>query len=369
MLELPPPEAEPEPRDEAVVAGPKHRLALVFSTLTRSIPRWLALRPSAIGVLVGAGYELVDPEGIKMVRSGWSVADIDLGKIPVALNAMDADLVVFGTVDLSAQGKLRKSKFESVAATLSARVVEVDTASIIDAREVRSTGIEMTLELANRGAASKVSEKFSRALVGELQDIASGKGRLELVVRGLTSPRDAETVVRALDSLNAIAQTRLQFQSKKATKIRLTAPGLSGLTLAKIIEDASRIPLHVLQSSHRSIVAHYAPKDRRRTSLIIEKPEVSRSLRKHWMAKKLPHIVASALGGQKSSRGTKGMGVKFAPLLASDPAARNTRNALRLKSKLRAVSRGCRAGSVGTVARRISAVHLEQANRDEKCFL
>ena len=70
------------------------------------------------------------------------------------LSTLEADLLLIGNIEADEQGKVRKSGFMSTAATLSTRLLRVESAEVVTGKTVEGTGNALGKRKSARRAAT-----------------------------------------------------------------------------------------------------------------------------------------------------------------------------------------------------------------------
>ena len=125
---------------------------------------------------------MIDPDRLQHVRASWSLGDIERGKLPEELSALDADLILVGDLAAANLGKVRGSSFSSSRVELTRRLVQPDNAQVIASFHSQSTKMALDLGAAGRKAAAAAAQITAEKIIQGLPELASRPRTLDLVV-------------------------------------------------------------------------------------------------------------------------------------------------------------------------------------------
>ncbi len=287
------------PRDSLAEKGSRPpllgvRIAFVLSNGSADVNLESSVLGSLSNELSVAGARVVDIGANKAVRASWSLADLDLGKLPQELSALDADYAIYVLAIAADQGVVRKSQFHSAEATVNVRLVEVDTARIVFSDRASSTVLALSFEQAAQRAANEAAKKLSSPLRKGLEDAAAQPRELDLLVQGADSLSAVRHIAESLRTLDVVRDVVVSTQGAKVARFVVYSSFADPMRFAAAIEDALDIPLRLVQISHGSMVARYLPIRGRRLGVRVDL-EGPRSPAWAWLSDALPQILAAQL--------------------------------------------------------------------------
>jgi hypothetical protein len=199
--------------------------------------------------LVDAGVALVAPDSIAALRGvsaeQW-LASLSSGAAPAFLGSSDVDALVLARVEYTAAAPFAGA--ERADADMSLRLVQVDTGTIIAAKQLRAAGNGFNANGARKEAAKKLCADV-RPLLAQALDVRRSRGsRVVVEVRPMTSAplkpvgsppgdaklaaADAQAIVAQLGKLARVARARLARSDEKSATIELVVAGGDGIALA-----------------------------------------------------------------------------------------------------------------------------------------
>ena len=246
--------------------------------------------------IAALGANVVDPANLAMVRDTWSLAKLDQGTVPRGLNVMDADVIVFISLSVSNQGKVRSpSNFLSIRVAMETRWLEVETGRVLGGKEIVSTGFGLDEATGSQDAATRAAKELAIAVRDGLAKLATGPRKIDLLVQNAGGEVDLPAVSTSLGKLSGVADISVIVRSAEVSRLGLSYSGGDGLALASVIDAQKAVPLRVVQATKASVITSYAPMRANRVPTQVGAVFTKDTQGWSWLRATLPEIVATHL--------------------------------------------------------------------------
>jgi hypothetical protein len=284
----------------AASAGSGLRLAAVFKETVDGTPRGAsAAEAELVRELLQAdkGFTFVDEAQSRKIRSVADAGKLVEGGVPDVITTLDADVLVVGVVTVvKISSAILGQKVQRMDASIHARVLSIDTASVLASIDTRGEGVGYSVEQAADSAAKKAAEGIVKELVAKLEAKHHTR-RLEISVTGFPDVTHAERSLSKLEKLNGVARAKMIHAERGISKIEVETSNLTSRQLAVAL-DSQDVGLRVTGYSEQAIKAEYdVGRGAKLTLFLGPVKQVGAEKRNAWESRAIPEILATTLAG------------------------------------------------------------------------
>lgn len=216
-----------------------------------------------VQALVRSGATVIDLPQAQRSANDLNVSELARGKVPAALTALDADVLIALEVravkdDGSSLLTEVDRKLVRYQATVNASLIAVDSAQVLDTFVLSAKAIETNAAYSSRAAFKRAGELLAEQV---LANKSRPSQRVELWVEKLP-PAVMERLRGALSAISGVRSVKTIYASPALTKISLLleASAPLGPELAAAIDGAADAGLLITGHSDRVFHAQYAAK-------------------------------------------------------------------------------------------------------------
>lgn len=225
------------------------RVALVFDEASAPDGPSAKLRPveACVGEqLLAAGTSLVSAEQVANLKGQGGAKALLAGETPAFLTSSEVDAVLAARVEYSEGGTFARAV--SADADMALRLVQVDSGTILVAKQLRAVGNGFTANAARKEAARKLCADVRPVVAAALGERRARGHRVVVDVagRGALTP---DALAAALGKLKNVARVRVARFDERGATLELVVMGGDGVSLAlDVMAAAPRVPVRVVSA-------------------------------------------------------------------------------------------------------------------------